>query len=109
MHTTITVSSPIIEGPRVALVRGLFDLPAERTSHLTWTVTLPIEARPWAIGLITGPSGCGKSTIARNLWPAETASAAGLSWPAEHCLLDAFPEEVSVKEVTALLSAVGFS
>ena len=29
MHTTITIESPIVSTPRVAQLRGLFDLPAE--------------------------------------------------------------------------------
>jgi ABC-type polar amino acid transport system ATPase subunit len=109
MHAAVTVESPIRETPRVALVRGLFDLPPCETARLTWNVTLPIEDRPWHVGLITGPSGCGKSTLARALWPAETAHAACLAWPRDLTVLDAFPENLSVKEVTALLSSVGFS
>ena len=69
MKTTITVETPIIETPRIAQVRGLFDLPHADHSRLTWTVDLPLEQRPWQIGLVVGPSGCGKSTIARALWP----------------------------------------
>jgi GNAT superfamily N-acetyltransferase/ABC-type ATPase involved in cell division len=109
MHATITVESPIASTPRVAQLRGLFDLPAQVTSRLEWAVTLPLEERPWNIGLITGPSGCGKSTIAKRLWPAEVEYSSRMSWPADHALIDAFPAELSVKEVTALLSSVGFS
>ena len=109
MHAVVTVESPIVESPRVQQVRGLFDLAPEKTSRLRWEVSLPIEERPWNIGLITGPSGCGKSTIARRLWPRETLKSAALSWPRDRCLIDAFPETTSVKDVTALLSAVGFS
>jgi ABC-type ATPase involved in cell division len=109
MQTTITVESPIIETPRVAQLRGLFDLAEAKTSSLTWTVTLPIEERPWQIGLITGPSGCGKSTIARRLWPSEVQHAMALEWPAERCVFDAFPSALTVKEIAALLSSVGFS
>jgi ABC-type lipoprotein export system ATPase subunit/GNAT superfamily N-acetyltransferase len=109
MQTTITVESTILETSRVAQVRGLFDLPAEKTSRLSWQVSLPIEERPWAIGMITGPSGCGKSTIARRLWPVEVAHASGLTWPPDRCVVDAFPEALAIKDVTALLSSVGFS
>ncbi len=109
MHAVVAVESPIVESPRVQQVRGLFDLAPEKTSRLRWEVSLPIEERPWNIGLITGPSGCGKSTIARRLWPRETLQSAALTWPRNRALLDAFPESASVKDVTALLSAVGFS
>lgn len=112
MQTTIIVESVIHETPRVAQVRGLFDLPAQKCARLRWDVRLPLENRLWSIGLITGPSGCGKSTIARRLWPTEYAESAALDashWPSDRAIVDAFPESVSVKEVTALLTAVGFS
>lgn len=109
MQVTIAVESPILETPRVAQVRGLFELPAEKTSRLSWDVTLPLEERPWSIGLITGPSGCGKSTLARRLWPGAVEQSANLAWPRDRSLVDAFPEGLPVKDLTALLSAVGFS
>jgi GNAT superfamily N-acetyltransferase len=109
MSHTITVESPIVETPRVAQLRGLFDLPAERTSHLSWQVELPLDERPWHVGLVTGPSGCGKSTVARHLWPAELAHSANLAWPAEQAIVDAFPPGMSIRDIGALLSAVGFS
>ena len=107
MHAVITVESPVVETARLAQVRGLFDLSAEKVSRLTWEVDLPLEERPWSVGLITGPSGCGKSTVARRLWPDETAREP--DWPRDRSILDAFPTALSVKDVTALLSGVGFS
>jgi GNAT superfamily N-acetyltransferase len=106
---TITVESPIEDTPRVQQVRGLFDLPPAAHSRLTWQVALPLHERPWHIGLIVGPSGCGKSTIARTLWPDALSRSSNLDWPTSRSLLDGFPESLSVKEVTALLCAVGFS
>ncbi len=41
------------------------------------------------------------------LWPEQAAHT--LDWPADHSILDVFPEALSVKDVTGLLSAVGFS
>lgn len=109
MNAVVTVESAIVESPRVVQVRGLFDLPPAKTSCLRWQVRLPLEERPWSIGLVTGPSGCGKSTIARHLWPRALDEASGLTWEPERSLLDSFPETLSIKDVTALLSAVGFS
>jgi ABC-type transport system involved in cytochrome c biogenesis ATPase subunit/GNAT superfamily N-acetyltransferase len=105
----IVAESPVVETARVAQVRGIFDLKPEKTSRLEWTVQLPLHEKEWHVGLIVGPSGCGKSTIARALWPVETAEAAALSWPRDQSVLDAFPAALSIKDVTALLSAVGFS
>jgi GNAT superfamily N-acetyltransferase len=85
----------------------MFDLPAEPVARLEWHAHLPLEERPWHIGLITGPSGCGKSTLARHLWPRKVQTA--LSWPADASLLDGFPPGLSIKEIVALLAAVGFA
>ena len=106
----ITVSSPIVESPRVAQVRGMFDLMKEATSTLSWNVELPLHDRAWNLGLIVGPSGCGKSTIARHLFRETLARQRQLDeWPDHRSLLDAFPSEMSIKDVVELLSSVGFS
>jgi energy-coupling factor transporter ATP-binding protein EcfA2 len=108
MH--IVVSSPIVESPRVEQVRGIFDLPAEKTSCLEWDADLPLAERPWYIGLIVGPSGCGKSTVARHLFADALARQAPLhDWPADRSILDAFPASMPIKEIAELLSSVGFS
>ena len=107
MHAHVHVESAVVPTPRLTQVAALFDLALQPTSRLEWDVTLPLEQRPWAVGLITGPSGCGKSTIARALWPSETSWSH--HWPRDRSVLDAFPESLSVKDVTALLSAVGFA
>jgi GNAT superfamily N-acetyltransferase len=103
----IRLLSPIIASPRVLQVRGLFDVPAAASSEFSWEAELPLEEKPWNIGLIVGPSGCGKSTLARRLWPEATCSQ--LSWPTDRSILDAFPEGSSIKEIVGLLSSVGFS
>src|SRR5437763_10317578 len=109
MIAHITVETPVIISPRVQQVAGLFELPLEPTSRVQWDVQLPLEDQPWHIGLITGPSGCGKSTIARRLWRREIEHGANLLWHEDQSILDAFPEDMSIKDITALLSSVGFS
>ncbi len=109
MHAHITVETAVAVTPRVQQVAGLFDLTVAPTERLAWNVTLPLDARPWQIGLIAGPSGCGKSTIARHFWPDKVARAAALAWPRDRALLDGFPEAASIKDITALLSSVGFA
>jgi ABC-type ATPase involved in cell division/GNAT superfamily N-acetyltransferase len=105
----LVVESPIAETPRVLQLRGLFDLPASRSSRLEWEVSIPLDERPWNVGLVTGPSGCGKSTVARHLWPDALASSSAQTWPHDRAVVDAFPASLGIKEVAALLSAVGFS
>jgi hypothetical protein len=110
MKAQITVRSRISETPRVEQVRGLFDLRPEKLNQRSWSVDLPLEDRPWNVGLITGPSGCGKSTLARRLFQKDCLWADALPpWSNHLAVVDAFPDSMSIKEVTALLSAVGFS
>src|SRR5437899_1268701 len=105
----ITVSSPVIDTPRVAQVRGIFDLPEAAASTEKWDVDLPLSHRPWNIGLIVGPSGCGKSTIARHVWPQTKQGIPPTAWKSCESILDSFPDTMPVKEVVEILSSVGFS
>lgn len=93
--------------PRVMQVEGIFDVPPSQRSREEWQIHLPLEEQAWHIGLIVGPSGSGKSTIARELWGAAVCQ--GFVWPTDDSVLDGFPREMSIKEITELLSSVGFS
>jgi energy-coupling factor transporter ATP-binding protein EcfA2 len=104
---SLVVATPIHRTPRVLQIEGLFDLPPTEQAQLSWDVSLPLDERPWHVGLIVGPSGCGKSTIARRFWPGPFAYQP--SWPADRSILDAFPADMPVKDIVALLSSVGFS
>jgi GNAT superfamily N-acetyltransferase len=111
MH--IIVESAIQETPRVQQVRGLFDLEAAKTSRVEWDFEVDLSARSWSIGLITGPSGSGKSTVARHLFPPGSDSClwneTAPPWPSDRSVLDGFPAALSVRVITELLGAVGFS
>lgn len=109
MSVIFHVESSILESPRVQQLRGLFDLPVERTSRVQWSVELPLQERLWSIGLITGPSGCGKSTLVRHLWPRELERSARRDWSTERAVIDGFPPSLSIHDITGLLSSVGFS
>lgn len=97
----------IVRTPRVKQLEGMFDVPPSKRSEQRWQVNLPLEDRPWAVGLIVGPSGCGKSTIAREAFG--PALVAGFDWPVDKAIVDAFPAKMGIKDVTGLLSSVGFS
>lgn len=114
--TRCVVASPVQRTPRVMQLEGLFDVPPSERSELAWQADLPFDApgREWNVGLIVGRSGCGKSTIARALFgPEGTCSAGalveGYKWPGDKSILDAFPKGMSIKDITGLLSSVGFS
>ncbi len=106
----INVESPIVESPRVSQVRGMFDLPVEKTSKLSWNAHLPLHEKPWNLGLIVGPSGCGKSTLARHLFGVTLERQQDLlDWPKDSSILDGFPPAMGIKSIVELLSSVGFS
>ena len=97
----------VVRSPRVKQVEGMFNIAPARRSRETWAVNLPLEERDWNIGLIVGPSGSGKSTIAREMFDAAVFS--GFDWPQGKSLLDGFPKAASIKDITEILSSVGFS
>lgn len=104
----IVVESKITDSFRVAQVRGMFDVPTQKTIRHEWNVNLPVDEKPWLIGLIVGPSGSGKTTIARQLFP-KVYYHTGYSWPEKAALIDGFPKSLSGEVITAALSSVGFS
>ena len=64
------------------------------------------QSLSWQIGLIVGPSGSGKSTIARAMFGDRVYRPR--QWPADRAVVDGFGPR-SIKEITRLLTAVGFS
>lgn len=107
----IVSETPVVQSARVMQAAGLFDLPTGAVSRVELDVDLSLEllaSRPWSVGLIVGPSGSGKSTVARRLFP-DLVGPNGLDWPDARSVLDAFPTGLGIKEITGLLSSVGFS
>ena len=93
--------------PRVMQLEGLFAIAPTKESEVRWAVHLPIEYRPWNVGLIVGASGSGKSTVLRELFRADVIEC--FEWPASRAIVDAFPADLGIKETVALLNSVGFS
>ena len=104
---TVKQSVAVPQTSRVKQLLGMFDVPPTSRSENEWEVELPIEAAEWNVGLIFGPSGCGKTTIARKLWGDIIDQQ--FTWPARKSIVDAFPKANGIKEITGLLSSVGFS
>ena len=64
MHVEITVESAIVESPRVAQLRGLFDLPTSQTSLAKITGVYPLQS-PEPHGKPIFPGSIDKIEIAR--------------------------------------------
>jgi GNAT superfamily N-acetyltransferase len=104
MKTHIVHVTPVAKTARVMQMASLFDLPLEDKTTLRIDASLPIEDKPWSVGLIVGPSGCGKTSIARKLFPG--AIVGEQKW-SEGALIDDFPADLPVRDVVGLLTAVG--
>lgn len=106
MQHSIEVSCPVLDSFRIQQVAGMFDVPLAEKLSERFEVELPELHEDWLIGLIVGPSGSGKSTVARHAFAPFMAQQT--SWPQDRAVIDGFPN-LSAREITRLLSAVGFS
>jgi ABC-type ATPase with predicted acetyltransferase domain len=68
--------------------------------------SIPIEGEEWQIGVIVGRSGTGKTSIAKQIFPKEYIR--GFEYKSA-TVLDDFPENVSINEITKALCNVGFA
>ncbi len=92
---------------RLAQMQSMFDVAIMDRSREEWDVDLPLDEKPWNIGVIVGPSGCGKTCIARELWPKQIARE--YKWSKSNSVIDDFPKSMTTSEVTRVLNSVGFS
>lgn len=105
MRVDVEVQSELALTPRMRQVCAMFDAPPSEKLSRRWTGDIPLDVKPWQIGLIVGPSGAGKSTIARQMFGEESRPA----WHGERSVIDCFDSSLSVEDVTAACGAVGFN
>lgn len=103
---TILRQSEIVRTPRVMQLEGLFDVSPASASIERWEVDIDLP-QEWNIGLIVGPSGSGKTTLTSELFSHAISDV--WEWPIDKSIVDGFPSTMSIKEITELLSSVGFS
>lgn len=106
----ITLSTPIKKSARVLQASGMFDIPQETVSTVEVPYSLPLDEKPWNVGMVVGPSGSGKSSIARHVWPDSMAWANMLAaWGDDTAVVDGFPYKMPIKDILEMCSSVGFS
>lgn len=104
MKIAVTVEGRPSQTIRAKQLSAAFDVPVRDREQLTWTGELPIEDRPWNVGLIVGPSGSGKTTILREAFGEPRT----MTWAGD-AVADDFPATMSIEDITAVCSAVGFN
>ena len=85
----------------------MFDVPIAERAECTLHFEMPPLEADWSIGCIVGPSGSGKSTIARHLFGPNYY--AGFDWHESRAVVDNFAKDLSIKDLTQVLTLVGFS
>lgn len=104
MIADVTVATEVYSTPRIIQAGAMFDVPPLQRAERSWAVDLPLEEKPWSVGLIVGPSGAGKSSVARACFGEILEPA----WDPNASILDAFPARMGIREIVSLLTAVGF-
>lgn len=88
-------------------MQGLFDVAPAKASEETRDVDLSGLPAEWNVGVIVDPSGAGRTTVAKELFRQDLA--AGWPRPDDKSILDGFPAGTGIKDITGLLSSVGFT
>lgn len=104
-HVKIRLEADTPKTARVMQCSGMFDIPLDQKLTLEWDHHLPLDEKPWQVGLIVGPSGAGKSVLANKLWPNQVQER--YQWDARKSLLDNFPHEISTTDITSMFNSVG--
>src|SRR6267378_1999728 len=89
---------------RTELLSSMFEVPAKTKLSVSLSGDLPLDDRPWNIGLIVGPSGSGKTLLLNNLFGGSEL----LYW--EHkSVIDDFAADHSMEDIARVCQSVGFN
>lgn len=100
------LTSPRSDSYRAARVRSMFNVEGGEEATTEVSVDLPIDERPWRVGLVVGPSGSGKSTVGRAIFGAD-AFHDGFAWSDSSPIVDEIGRGRPLNEVTGALASVG--
>lgn len=116
----VVVESPVTDSFRVQQVTGMFDVPLQERSTVSFNAELPAmdetmgeNEDQWRIGAIIGPSGSGKSTLARRAYQDGALTTDAMfdkhTWHSDRAVIDDFDAKLDGRAITSMLNAVGFS
>lgn len=91
-------------------IEGMFGIDSAVKSKTTIPLKIvDLESLHWNVGLIVGASGAGKTTVANHLFKTQMQAQENMIWSAGRSLVDDFPKDMTIKDITELLTSVGFS
>jgi len=103
MKVDIHHQCPDASSYRAARVKSLFNVDSGAEFRLS--AELPLDERPWSIGIVVGPSGSGKSSIGQRVFGPRAVWSP--RWPRDQAIIDAIAPGADFDAVPAALSAVG--
>jgi hypothetical protein len=101
-------STALIPSPRATQVEGMFGMEPATSIERQWSVDMPLDGKPWAIGLVVGPSGSGKTTVLEEVFD-HGVSSVDAEWPSRSAVIDGFEDEIDTDDIVRTLTGVGFS
>ncbi len=104
MKIEVVARTELLDTYRTNRVRSMFNVNPEQASEHRVSLDLPLEEKPWKVGLIVGPSGSGKTTLGRQLL-SEASFFKGYDWPTDRPIVDAMGPERSFDDVTGALGS----
>lgn len=103
----VVVRTPSSQSFRARQIEALYDVPRRAEQEMEWRGTVPLEDRPWNVGLIVGPSGAGKTTIAKQLFGVDSVTRQH-EWVGAS-VIDDFPAHMSIEDIATVCQSVGFN
>lgn len=103
----VVVTTPSSQSFRARQIEALYDVPRRTEQTMEWRGHIPLEDKPWNVGLIVGPSGAGKTTIAKQLFGADSVTRQH-EWHGAS-VIDDFPKDMSIEDIAAVCQSVGFN
>jgi ABC-type ATPase with predicted acetyltransferase domain len=97
MRVDLDLKVDVERTPRAVQLEGIFDVPETRHSSASYHFDVPLEQKPWQIGLIVGPSGAGKTSVARHLFGDNIVQ--GYDWHPSRSLVDSFDPKHSLGDM----------
>jgi len=102
----LLVKCKLSDSFRCKQLESIFDVPHKTEQTREWHIDLPLEEKPWSIGLILGPSGSGKTLCAKQLFGSQFHPL--LKWNSA-AVVDDFSEQYSIEDITSACQSVGFN